>query len=398
MLSVLTPDEVLNLIETEFSPTTEFEFIKFDETVGRTLAQDIIANEYVPNFNRSTVDGYAVRASDIFGCSDSIPAILPVYKEILMGQNADFNLPQGYCVYVPTGGAIPNGADCAVMLEYTETYGDGTVGIMKAEAPGANLIYRGDDVYPGKVILNKGRTIKPSDIGAFAAIGLIKVPVVKKPVVGVISTGDELIPVDSNPSDGQIRDVNSPLLEALFKDNGADVINYGIVADDKELLRRKVGLALSECDIVVLSGGSSVGIKDAAYEIIESFGQMLMHGIAVKPGKPTIMGKCDNKPIVGLPGHPAAAYFVAKAFVLPLISRLMGKNEEIYSVKAILGENIGANHGRMQFNAVKIIDGKAWPIRSKSGLITQLAGADGYMCIERDCEGIEKEDEIEVFI
>ena len=398
MLSVLTPDEVLKLIEDEFSPIGECEYVKLADAPGRTLSEDIKAAEYVPDFNRSTVDGYALRASDTFGCTDSIPAVLPLAGEVLMGQGADFLLPEGACAYVPTGGAIPEGADCAVMIEYSESYGDGTIGIMKPGAPGMNMIFRGDDVYPGKTVLSRGRTLKVSDIGALAANGITDVPVVKKCVVGVISTGDELVPADEKPGPGQVRDVNSPVLDALMKSYGCEVINYGIIIDDKVLLAETVRKAADECDIVLMSGGSSVGVKDAAYEIIESMGKMLLHGIAVKPGKPTIMGKCGNKPIVGLPGHPAAAYFIAKTFVLPLIARLMGKEDETFAVKAVLAESVGANHGRSQFNAVRLKDGLAYPVRSKSGLITQLAGADGYMCIARDCEGLEKGTEIEVYI
>ena len=398
MLSVLTPDEVLKLIEDEFSPIGECEYVKLGDAPGRTLSEDIKATEYVPDFNRSTVDGYALRASDTFGCTDSIPAVLPLAGEVLMGQGADFLLPEGACAYVPTGGAIPEGADCAVMIEYSESYGDGTIGIMKPGAPGMNMIFRGDDVYPGKTVLCRGRTLKASDIGALAANGITDVPVVKKCVVGVISTGDELVPADEKPGPGQVRDVNSPVLDALMKSYGCEVINYGIIIDDKVLLAETVRKAADECDIVLMSGGSSVGVKDAAYEIIESMGKMLLHGIAVKPGKPTIMGKCGNKPIVGLPGHPAAAYFIAKTFVLPLIARLMGKEDETFAVKAVLAESVGANHGRSQFNAVRLKDGLAYPVRSKSGLITQLAGADGYMCIARDCEGLEKGTEIEVYI
>ena len=398
MLNVLTPDEVMELIESEFSPLEESEEICYRDALGRTLSKDIKATEYVPDFNRSTVDGYALRAADTFGCTDAIPAILTLAGEVLMGKGADFVLPEGSCAYVPTGGAIPDGADCAVMIEYSEDYGDGTIGIMKPGAPGLNMIYRGDDVFPGKTILEKGRTITASDIGALAANGIVSVKVAKKCKIGIISTGDELVPPEEKPAEGQVRDVNTPVLEALFRSCGAETVCYGIAVDDRDLLKRKVEQALDECDAVILSGGSSVGVKDATHDIIESLGKMLLHGIAVKPGKPTIMGRSGNKPIIGLPGHPAAAYFVAKTFVVPVINRLTGRTDECHRVKAVLAESVGANHGRSQYNAVRIRDGVAYPIRSKSGLITQLAGADGYMCIDRDCEGLEKGTEIEVYI
>ncbi len=403
MLHVKTPDEVLALIQEEFSPLDgRTEWIPSFAAMGRVLAQDICAEEYVPDFDRSTVDGYAVRARDTFGCSDAIPAILPQTHEVLMGEGADFDLEPETCCAVPTGGAIPRGADSVVMVEYTEDYGDGTIGIGKAAAPGQNLIFRGDDVFPGKRILQKGRVLSSQDIGALAAIGQVRVPVVKKLTVGVISTGDELVPPEKKPGAGQIRDVNSPMLQAMLTGWGTEVINYGIVVDDEAKLRTMVEKATSECDAVLLSGGSSVGVKDAACRIIQSMGALLMHGIAMKPGKPTILGKTGEKPLVGLPGHPVAAYFITRLFVLPLLGRLMDRDMTGYTTTAYLTESVGANHGRAQYHSCRLEqkDGKLWahPIRGKSGLITTLAGAEGYFCIARDCEGLPQGAEIQVTV
>ena len=402
MLHVKTPEEVLALIESEFTPVTETELVSLSASMGRVLAEDIAATEYVPDFDRSTVDGYAVRARDTFGCSDAIPAILPVQGEVFMGQGAEFELNREECVAVPTGGAIPKGADSVVMVEFTEDYGDGTIGIAKSVAPGANMIFRGDDVYPGKVILRKGRVLSSQDIGALAAIGRVQVPVCRKLTVGVISTGDELVPPEVTPAPGQVRDVNSPMLEAMLTAFGVQVINYGIVIDNEAMLREKVEKAVAACDAVLLSGGSSVGVKDAACRIIESMGSLLLHGIAIKPGKPTILGKTGVKPLVGLPGHPVAAYFITRLFVLPLLSRLTGREQEIYTTTAKVTENIGANHGRAQYQCCRLErkDGElyAYPIRGKSGLITTLAGSSGYFCIDRDCEGLPKYAEIQVFV
>ena len=402
MLHVKTPEEVLALIESEFQTVAPEETVFLGQAMGRTLSRDIAATEYVPDFNRSTVDGYAVRARDTFGCTDAIPAILPVQGEVFMGQGAAFSLNPEECVAVPTGGAVPDGADSVVMVEYTEDYGDGTVGITKSTAPGQNMIFRGDDVYPGKVVLQEGRVLSSQDIGALAAIGRVQVPVRKKLTVGVISTGDELVPPEEMPKAGQVRDVNSPMLEAMLTVFGVNVINYGIVVDNEALLSEKVHKAVSECDAVLLSGGSSVGVKDAACRIIESMGELLLHGIAIKPGKPTILGKAGCKPLVGLPGHPVAAYFITKLFVLPLLARLMGKKQESYTTSAKVTESIGANHGRAQYQCCRLErrDGQlyATPIRGKSGLITTLAGADGYFCIDRDCEGLPKDAEIQVTI
>ena len=402
MLHVKTPEEVLALIEENFQKISQTEVVSLAQAAGRCLSEDIAATEYVPDFDRSTVDGYAVRSRDTFGCTDAIPAILPVQGEVLMGQGAAFALKPEHCVAVPTGGAVPEGADSVVMVEYTEDYGDGTIGVAKSTAPGQNMIFRGDDVYPGKVILPKGRVLSSQDIGALAAIGRVNVPVQKKLTVGVISTGDELVPPEQTPKAGQIRDVNSPMLEAMLQGFGVEVINYGIVVDNEELLRQKVTQAVAQCDAVLLSGGSSVGVKDAACRIIESMGSLLLHGIAIKPGKPTILGKTGQKPLVGLPGHPVAAYFITKLFVLPLLARLMGKTQENYTTTAYLTENISANHGRAQYHCCRLErkDSKllAHPIRGKSGLITTLAGADGYFCITRDQEGLPKDAEIQVTI
>ena len=402
MLHVKTPEEVLALIEGEFVPVAETELVSLGAAMGRILAEDIAATEYVPDFDRSTVDGYAVRARDTFGCSDAIPAILPVQGEVFMGEGAEFALNPEECVAVPTGGAVPKGADSVVMIEFTEDYGDGTIGVGKSVAPGQNMIFRGDDVFPGKVILKKGRVLSSQDIGALAAIGRVQVPVVKKLTVGVISTGDELVPPEVTPAPGQVRDVNSPMLEAMLGAFGVNVVNYGIVIDNEAQLREMVEKAVAECDTVLLSGGSSVGVKDAACRIIESMGSLLLHGIAIKPGKPTILGKTGRKALVGLPGHPVAAYFITKLFVLPLLSRLMDKKQESYTVTAKVTENIGANHGRAQYQCCRLErkDGElfASPIRGKSGLITTLAGADGYFCIDRDCEGLPKFAEIQVTV
>ena len=402
MLYVKTPEDVLALIKEEFSPLGQGETVSLSAAMGRILAEDIAAGEYVPNFDRSTVDGFAVRARDTFGCTDAIPAILPLQQTVQMGQGADFPLNAEACVAVPTGGAVPKGADSVVMLEYTEDYGDGTIGISRPVAPGENMIFRGDDVFPGKVILQKGRVLSSADIGALAAIGRVRVPVVKKLTVGVISTGDELVPPEVQPCPGQIRDVNSPMLEAMLTAFGCHVINYGIVIDDEALLTQKVRQAAAECDAVLLSGGSIVGVKDAACRIIESMGRLLLHGIAIKPGKPTILGKAGPKPLVGLPGQPVAAYFITKLFVLPLLGRLSGRDMTAYTVTAKVTQSISANHGRAQYHCCRLIprDGEVWaePIRGKSGLITTLAGADGYFCIDRDCEGLPKNAEIQVTV
>lgn len=393
MLIVKTPDEVLSLIEESFKPIERPpELVPLHTAVGRVLASDILAHEYVPDFDRSTVDGYALRSSDTFGCSDSIPALFTLAGSIDMGRGCDISISEGECCAIPTGGALPKGADCCVMLEYAEEYGDGTVGISKPGAPGMNVIFRGDDVFPGKLLLPKGHIITSQDVGALAAVGIVNVPVVSRVKVGIISTGDELVDAQCIPAEGQMRDVNQPMLCAMLERFGADCVCFGICADKVAEVENAVRSALSSCDAVIISGGSSVGTKDASVRVISSVGELMLHGIAMKPGKPTILGRAGEKPILGLPGHPVAAFFAAKIFALPLIARLEGRTMRTYTVNAKLSENVSANHGRAQYTCVKLEnrDGELYavPIRTKSGLITNLAGADGFFCIDRDCEGL----------
>lgn len=403
MLNVCTPQEVLTIIHNEFKGSTvENEVLPISNCIGRILAEDITADEYVPDFNRSTVDGYAVKASDTFGCSDSIPALLTLSGEVKMGKAADFEICSGCCAYVPTGAEIPDGADAVVMIEYSEDYGDGTIGLSKPAAPGSNIIFRGDDVFPGKCVLKAGRKLRAEDIGALAAMGKAEVAVCKKPRVAVFSTGDELIPHTEKPQAAQIRDTNSPMLCAAISSYGADAIACGIIRDERELLLNAVKNAAESFDIIVISGGSSVGMKDATCSVIDELGTLLLHGIAMKPGKPTIIGKIGQKPIIGLPGHPAAAFFVTDIFIKELINVMQGAETVHACVTARLTEAVSANHGRAQYTSVILNNNGgqllAVPIRSKSGLISSLAGADGYFCIPRDSEGCAKDEEINVFL
>lgn len=425
MFTVKTPEEVFDILKSVFLSSNTFskatETVDLAESYGRILAHDITAGEYVPGFTRSTVDGYAVLASDTFGCSDSIPAVLEVSGEVRMGSGAEDQLLPGCCMYVPTGGAVPEGADAMVMIEYTEDYGDGSIGILKSAAPGMNIIYKGDDVYPGKSVISAGRRLTGSDIGAMAAMGISKVSVRKRPVIGIISTGDELVPVTDTPEDGEIRDVNTVMLDVMCRSCGALTRLYGIIPDDRERLTRAVESAIDQCDIILISGGSSVGTKDITAQIIEENGEILLHGIAMKPGKPTILGKADGKPVFGLPGHPVAAFFVSHLFVRYLIlsygqttaatetdcpdtgsaqadhKRYMQKTQS-----AELTEAVSANHGREEYMAVRLQykdhDIKAVPVHTKSGLISSLAGTDGYIIIQRDCEGLAAGTAVDVYL
>ena len=402
MLTVVTLREAAQIIEEAFPPRPSPETVPLETACSRVLYAPVEAAEYVPGFDRSTVDGYAVRASDTFGCSDALPALLTLAGTVEMGAGAGGALAAGSCVAVPTGGAIPPGADAAVMLEDTEDYGDGTVGICKSAAPGMNLIFRGDDVRPGQAVLEAGRRLSPQDIGALAALGAASVAVCRRPVAGILSTGDELVPVGTAPGAGQVRDVNSEMLRALVESAGAQAVCCGIVRDDEAALRDALDQALSRCDLVLISGGSSVGAKDATERVVSEQGTLLFHGLAVKPGKPTILGNVRGKPVFGLPGHPVAALFISRLLVLPLLERLMGCVSRRYPIPAAVTESVSANHGRAQLMGVRLFEegGKrrARPIRGKSGLITTLAGADGYFEIPREREGVAAGEEIDVYL
>ena len=389
LLTVKTPEEAAAMIRDRFQVLKKTaESIGTADALGRSLDHDVVAEEHVPGFDRATVDGYAVIASDTFGCSESMPAVLTLSGEVMMGEAACGALSPGKCIAVSTGGDLPEGADAVIMVEHTEDYGDGLVGMLSPAAPGNNIIFKGDDVSPGDKVLAAGTLLSPSDIGILSALGLCEVAVRPKPVVGVISTGDELVDPSQTPGRGQVRDVNTPMLIAMAERFGAATRNYGIIRDDEDALRGGVMRAAAECDIVLISGGSSAGMRDLTARVIESAGELLFHGIAMKPGKPTILGVIDNKPVFGLPGHPVAAFFVTELFVRPLIAGLMGAGVRRKTTSARISEAVSSNHGRAEYIAVFLDDGVARPIRGKSGLIASLAGADGYICIPRDSEGL----------
>lgn len=401
MLTVMTPEELLALIGNTFrSLDRPSETVGLDRALGRVLARDISGLEFVPGFCRSTVDGYALRGADTFGCSEAIPALLTCAGAVEMGKEPPFAIGPGQCAAIPTGGALPVGADAVQMVEHTEDYGGGEIAIVKSIPPGANLIFKGDDVKPGDRVLRKGRRLEPQDIGALAALGVTAVPVVPRLRVGLISTGDELVPPDTVPGPGQVRDVNGPLVAALVAQAGAEPVPLGIIPDEENQLRAAVERALEGCHCVVLSGGSSVGEKDAACRVMDSLGEVLCHGVAMKPGKPTLLGRAGGKAILGLPGHPVAALFTARLFLLPLLARLEGRTWAERTVSARLAQTVPANHGRAQYTGVTLEikpDGLwAQPIWGKSGLITTLAGADGFFCVPRDREGVPAGERVEV--
>lgn len=403
MLTVKTSAEATAIIFDTFGkikmPTEKVDILS---SVGRVLSKDIISKENVPDFNRSTVDGYAVLAESTFGCSESIPAILDFKGQVLMGESPTMTVGKGECVYVPTGGELPEGANAMVMIEYAEDYGDGTIGMCKPSAPGQHVAFRGDDVKVGDALLTSGTKLEPRHIGVLAALGVSEVSVFKKPSVAVISTGDELVDVTESPKGAQVRDINSYTISTALMELGCDVKKIGIVVDDLPLLESKIADAVATCDMVIVSGGSSVGVKDATFKVYDKLGEVLFHGIAIKPGKPTILANISGKPCFGLPGHPLAAYYIFHLFVSPLVSSMAGitKDKVSDTKNATLSLSVPCNHGREECVGIKLVekDDKtvAEPVYAKSGLISNLSESDGFIRIPRDCEGLSQGQEVEV--
>ena len=396
MLNVLSREEAVALIKKKTAHLTpETETVNISDAARRVLACDTVSAENIPSFDRSTVDGYAVNAADTFGAGASIPAQLEITGEILMGESADFDLARGQCVKISTGGMLPAGADAAVMVEHTDFAG-GLCLVYKPVAPGENITKKGDDISAGETALKKGTLIRPSHIGVLAALGITEVEVYKKPVIAVISTGDEIVGEDPKP--GQIRDVNTFLLSSAIKESGCEAIEYGVVADKREDIENAVKECVKKADAVIISGGSSAGARDMTVDIIDTLGEAYFHGIAMKPGKPTIFGIISGKPVFGLPGHPLAAYFVFRLIVTEFIRDLMNMPPEKPSGRAALSENIPSNHGREEFLCVKMNENnEIVPLHTKSGIISVLSEAGGFIKIPRNTEGINKGTVMEIY-
>lgn len=393
MLSVIPLADALSLVLERFgSKTGRVQYVRLQEALDRYLGADVIAQEDVPAFDRSTVDGFAVRSADLRGCSDSIPAILQKTGESLMGHSYDIPLAPGTCVYVPTGGAVPPDADAMVMLEYTEDLGGDQFAFYKPVAPGANLILRGEDLRQGEAILKSGKKIGVADTGTLAALGKTEVPVFSQPVVGIISTGDELVAPGESLKPGQIRDVNSDMLRAAVEQQKGIPISKGIVEDNFDALKDACKGLIPEVDILLVSGGTSVGEKDNMPRIVAELGEILVHGLAVKPGKPTIIGQIEGKAVFGLPGNPVAAFFIFDYLVKPLLLGLQGGKVETEQTEARLTRAVSSNHGREEFVLVRLVGSEAEPVPSKSGLISTVSRANAYFIIPRDQEGLPKGD------
>jgi molybdopterin molybdotransferase len=366
------------------------------------LAEKVVSSVAVPEFDRSVVDGYAVIASDTQGANDSIPTFLKVVGESKMGEPCDIELKSGECVYVPTGSMIPKNSNACVMVEHTESITDDKVAIYEAVADGKSVVRKGDDIKEGEVIFEAGRKLSAADIGFLSSIGIYKVKVFKKWNITIISTGDELVDEKSEYKFGKIRDINTNLLSALSIKFGFKIINKFLLKDDAEILEKTLKTAMSDSDVVVISGGSSKGKKDASSLVIDKVTSsgVLTHGIAVKPGKPTITGydKNTNTVVVGLPGHPVASAVLFKLVVCGLYDMITKTEAKDLVCEGIMTENMPASPGRMTFQLVKLDkDFNVTPIFGRSGLIHTLSESDGYIVLEIDQEGIKKGDKIIVY-
>ncbi len=410
-LTLLPPDSAREKLLSELTPLRQATVIETSTALGRVTAEDVLAPHPLPEFPRSTVDGYAVRARDTFGASDSLPGYLKLAGEVPMGAAPSFTIHPGECALIHTGGMLPAGADAVVMLEYTQQAGD-EIELLRAVADGENLIRVGEDVSAGQIVIRRGTLLRPAEIGGLMALGITNLRVVNKVKVGLISSGDEVIPAEQAPAPGQVRDINAHTLAALIQRSGGQAVYYGILPDDFAALQAAAQKALAECDVVVITAGSSASTRDMTSQVIDTLGKpgVLVHGINTKPGKPTILGACNGKAVIGLPGNPVSALVNGYLFVAPVIEKLLGLPLERprASISARLTVNLASQAGREDWWPVRLTrsersgsEAEEWlaePIFGKSNLIFTLAAADGLVKIHPDANGISAGEVVQVFL
>jgi molybdopterin molybdotransferase len=406
--NVITSDRALNLLcGTLSKKRTAITTEKIENSLGMVCAEDVVSGDDLPAFARSTVDGYAVRAGDAFGATETMPAYLILSQEIFMGEEAVFILPTHAASKIPTGGMLPQGADAVVMFEHVQAMDSTVIEVMKPVAPGENVIQAGEDVQKGEVVLRKGRRVRSQDIGACAGIGRVMIPVRARPIVSIISTGDEIIPADEEPARGRIRDSNSWLIAGMVSEAGGIPRRKGIFEDDYRTIRAAVEDAMKDSDAIAVSGGTSVGTKDMIARIIGDIGDpgILFHGVSLKPGKPMIGGVIQGIPIFGLPGHPAAVSICIEIFMKPVLDLMSGLEESLAHrlrgvVQARLSRNVASSQGREEHIRVTLEEREdglwAVPILGKSGLIRTLVKADGTFSVPVNRNGVEMGEIVEV--
>lgn len=409
IFNVLSPEEVVRIIQDSVQPLP-VATVPLEEAGGRVCGSAVLAPEDLPDFSRSTVDGYAVYSEDTFGASDSAPALLNFTGEVLMGKGAP-PIERDTCLYVPTGGMLPEGADAVVMVEFTERLGD-LVQIFRPVSPGENVIFRGDDFRKGDPVLEKGRILRSQELGALSALGIQRIAVYSHPRVQVLSTGNELVPYTNEMlPKGKVRDCNAPMLMELCRKKGAIPRYGGILEDDFSLFRGALQHALQDSDFVILSGGSSVGTRDFTAGVLEELSgrKLLVEGVSMQPGKPLLLAICKGKPVLGLPGHPVSALSSFLLFGSRILDRLQGRNTPPYqpSVRAELALNVPSKPGRTDVVRVELSWGKlrngnqgwqAVPLFGRSGILHTLTKADGFILVPPVKEGLLGGELVEVIL
>ena len=403
--NVATIDEILALKD-QFEPVGT-ERVSLTDAAGRVLAETIAADRDLPGFNRATMDGYAVSAAATFGASDGSPAWLPVVGEIAMGQQPAFSLGAGQAARIATGGMLPEGADAVVMVEHTEAIGEDTVEIYKSVAPGQHVVLADEDFAGGRAVLFPGTALRAQEIGLLAAFGRETIDVFRRPRVAIVSTGDEIVPVHQLPTTGQIRDVNSYSLAAMVAAGGGVPAPMGIAADQAADLIAKCRDAVADSDMVLISGGSSVGTRDFTLEALNALPEsaLLAHGIAISPGKPALLARSGACPVWGLPGHVTSAMIVFEMVVKPFLDRIRGVNDAIRRrpvVPARLTRNVASAQGRTDFIRVRLEETEsglmAAPVLGKSGLLNTMVQADGLVTIAENTEGLDAGAMVSVYL
>lgn len=404
---VLAPQEALRLLlAVEPVAAEEIPSIK---ARARVLAEDLYSAVDLPHFHRAAMDGYAVIAKDTFGASQSLPAYLKLAGVVEMGKEADQPLVSGQALRISTGGMMPPKSDAVVMVEYTDETAAGLVEIHRGVSPWQNVIQVGDDIRKGELVFRRGRRLRAHDLGALTGIGISSISVFRQPRVALISTGDEIVDANTVPLPGQVRNINQHSLAGLIEECGGKLKDWGVIHDDRAELTRAIGAALDWADLVVLSGGSSMGAKDIALETILSFpkSEFVFHGISIAPGKPTIFAKACGKPILGLPGYPVSALVIFDLFAAPLLRCLGGESAQSLgrlerTVKAKLKTNVASQIGREDYVRVTLEGAAnqlvAAPLPSKSGAIFTLVKADGMVRIEMNQDGLEQGEEVDVIL
>ena len=402
---VKTPEELKNELHAIVKPL-DAETLGIESALGRILSKDVFSPVDLPDFHRSIMDGFAVRAQDTFGASPALPAYLTVVGEVLMGESATLRVSSGEAVKVATGGMLPAVADAVVMIEHTEYVDDTLIEVTRAAAPGENIIKIGEDVKVSEQILRGGHKLRPQDIGALAGLGILSVEVYRQPKVAIIPTGDEVIPPTETPQPGQIRDINSYSLAGLVHNAGSIPIPFDLVPDIHAALQESLAEALKQSNVVLISGSSSVGTRDVTLDVIEAYqgARVLAHGVSIRPGKPVIVSVVgDNKYVFGMPGNPVSVMVTFEVFVAPLLQQLLGIQQQAWhvrTVKAKLSTNISSDPGREDYIRVRLTetaDGLiAEPVLGKSALISTMVKADGTVKIPIGAEGLEAGEEVMV--